>query len=316
MDPAPGAAIFVDAEDDRDELRRRLRAVLDHYGATHQEAVRGGLHLISLTGDDAVLATCTKGGKIEPTPRYAQLLEAAGDIKPKMMQVQQFIGLLTRMAIRADGAVQLISHPSLTGINSDTGLSGSTQWHNSVRARSYLKSVKPENGEQPETDLHELVFKKNNYGPVTHSIVLRYQDGLYLPVPGVASLDQAAQEAAAQTVFLDLLARFTRENRNASDRTGKAYAPALFSGEDEATRAGVTKRALEAAMRQLFKAGKIWNEPCGKRLGHSSGSPQRAEKCPRPVPCRGFAVGTAVTGRPPHRSAQAEFPHAAPTLGV
>jgi RecA-family ATPase len=281
MDPAPGAAIFVDAEDDRDELRRRLRAVLDHYGATHQEAVRGGLHLISLTGEDAVLATCSKGGKIEPTPRYAQLLEAASDIKPKMIgiassadvfagseidrsQVQQFIGLLTRMAIRADGAVQLISHPSLTGINSDTGLSGSTQWHNSVRARSYLKSVKPENGEQPETDLRELVFKKNNYGPVTHSIVLRYQDGLYLPVPGVASLDQAAQEAVAQAVFLDLLARFTRENRNASDRTGKAYAPALFSGEDEATRARVTKRALEAAMRQLFKAGKIWNEPCGK----------------------------------------------------
>jgi regulator of protease activity HflC (stomatin/prohibitin superfamily) len=29
-----------------------------------------------------------------------------------------------------------------------------------------------------------------------------------------------------------------------------------------------------------------------------------------------FAVGTAVTGRRPHRSAQAEFPHAAPTLGV
>ena len=29
-----------------------------------------------------------------------------------------------------------------------------------------------------------------------------------------------------------------------------------------------------------------------------------------------FAVGTAVTGRPPHRTARAEFPHAAPTLGV
>ena len=29
-----------------------------------------------------------------------------------------------------------------------------------------------------------------------------------------------------------------------------------------------------------------------------------------------FAVGTAVTDRPPHRTARAEFPHAAFTLGV
>ena len=29
-----------------------------------------------------------------------------------------------------------------------------------------------------------------------------------------------------------------------------------------------------------------------------------------------FVVGTVVTDRPPHRTARAEFPHAAPTLGV
>jgi hypothetical protein len=28
-----------------------------------------------------------------------------------------------------------------------------------------------------------------------------------------------------------------------------------------------------------------------------------------------FAVGTVVTDRPPHRTARAEFPHAAPTSG-
>jgi hypothetical protein len=30
----------------------------------------------------------------------------------------------------------------------------------------------------------------------------------------------------------------------------------------------------------------------------------------------GFAVGTLIAERPPHRAARAEFPHAAPTLGV
>jgi RecA-family ATPase len=91
--------------------------------------------------------------EIEPTKRYKQLLEIAGDLKPKMIgiassadvfagseidrsQVKQFISLMTGIAIAANGAVALIAHPSLTGINTGTGLSGSTQWHNSVRARA------------------------------------------------------------------------------------------------------------------------------------------------------------------------------------
>jgi hypothetical protein len=42
-------------------------------------------------------------------------------------QVQQFINLTTRLAIVANGALVLITHPSLTGINTGSGLSGSTQ---------------------------------------------------------------------------------------------------------------------------------------------------------------------------------------------
>jgi hypothetical protein len=38
----------------------------------------------------------------------------------------------------------LLSHPSLTGINSGTGLSGTTGWHNSVRARMYFVRPKPD----------------------------------------------------------------------------------------------------------------------------------------------------------------------------
>jgi RecA-family ATPase len=178
--------------------------------------------------------------------------------------VQQFIGLLTRVAMLAGGAVQLISHPSLTGINTDTGLSGNTQWHNAVRARRYLKSVKPEAGEQPDSDLREIVFKKNNYGPITDSIVLRWQDGLFLPVSGVSSLDQAAREELAQEVFLTLLKRFRAQNRYVSDKASISYAPALFAREQEAKSAGLSSKNLEASMRQLFKAGRIWNEPYGK----------------------------------------------------
>ena len=36
--------------------------------------------------------------------------------------------------------------------------------------------------------------------------------------------------------------------------------------EDEAKKAGLSKQNLEAAMRQLFKNNKIWNEPYGQAL--------------------------------------------------
>ncbi len=115
------------------------------------DVIKGGLQLISFAGQDAVLATANRSGKIEPTALYKQPLEAAGDIKPKMIgiassanvfadseiersQVQQFIGLLTRLGIIANGAVVLISHPSLTGISMDTGLSGNTQWRNALES--------------------------------------------------------------------------------------------------------------------------------------------------------------------------------------
>jgi RecA-family ATPase len=236
---------------------------------------------MTLCGQDAVLATVSRNGKIEGTTLYKQLVEAAGDIKPVMMgiaasanvfagseidrsQVQQFVGLLTRLAIVANGSVVLISHPSQTGVANDSGISGSTQWHNAVRARFYLKGIKSENGEPADTDVRELVFKKNQYGPTSENIVVRYQNGLFLPVAGVNSIDKMAQEQRAVEVFLNLLARFTRENRKVGDKPGISYAPALFAREEEAKKLGLTSKALEAAMRQLFKDQKIWNEPYGR----------------------------------------------------
>jgi RecA-family ATPase len=70
---------------------------------------------------------------------------------------------LKRLAIVSNGSVVLLSHPSLTGINTGSGISGSTAWHNSVRSRFYMTAPKIEPGEQPDTDLREILFKKANY---------------------------------------------------------------------------------------------------------------------------------------------------------
>lgn len=279
--PEQGPALFIDCEDDEKVIHYRLAAIAKHYGVCFTELIKSGLHPSTLVGKDTVLATVSRSGLVEPTPLYHQLLQAAGDIKPGIIgiaasanvfagnendraQVQQFVNLTTRIAIAANGAVVLITHPSNTGVSSGTGLSGSTQWHNAVRARFYLKGVKPEPGEQPDKHLREIEFKKNQYGDLAESIALRWQDGLYLPIDG-ATFTRAEQEGRADEVFLELLRRFNAENRHVSNNLGPTYAPALFAREESARRAGLSSASLTGAMRRLFEAKKIFNEPHGKR---------------------------------------------------
>jgi RecA-family ATPase len=84
---------------------------------------------------------------------------------------------------------------------SGSGLSGSTAWHGAFRFRQYLKSAKASDGDQPDNDMRELEFKKNQYGPRGESIILRYQRGLFLPEAGISSLDKASRSAKAEEVL-------------------------------------------------------------------------------------------------------------------
>src|SRR5262249_30264344 len=283
--PAQGPALFIDAEDGEKVIHRRLAAITAHYGVTFNDLIKGGLHLISCFGQDAVLATASRNGKIEPTALYQQILEAVGDIKPVMIgiassanvytgseidrsQVQQFVGLMTHLPIVANGSVVLISHPSLTGVTTESGISGSTQWHNAVRARFYMKGVKPkgvkpEEGDEPDTDLREIVFEKNNYGPVSDSITLRYQNGLFLPVAGATSFERAAREAKAAAMFLDQLGK-DEMNLSMNSHSGN-YAPRVLARMLNTKNQGVTEKDLGEAMQRLYAAGKIRVENYGRR---------------------------------------------------
>jgi RecA-family ATPase len=281
--PEPGPAFYLGAEDDKDEIHIRIAAIAQHYGVTFKELIDGGLHVLPLLGEDATLcAVRAKSGRIETTGLYRQLYEAAGDIKPKnisidtlsrafagneidRVQVYAFAMHMQALAKVAGGAVTVLSHPSLAGIASGSGISGSTAWHGAFRFRQYLTGVKATDSEQPESDLWELKFKKNQYGPTGEAIVLRYQHGLFLPEAGTSSLDKLARDATAQEMFLELLRRFSDQGRNLGDKPNAPnYAPTAFSREDEARDQNIRKPDFEAAMRRLFESGKIHVESYGR----------------------------------------------------
>jgi RecA-family ATPase len=281
--PEPGPAFYLGAEDDKDELHIRLAAIAKHYGVTFKDLIDGGLHVLCLLGQDATLCAVTgKSGKVQVTDLYRLIFEAAADVKPKnisidtlsrafagneidRVQVYAFAMHMQALAMVAGGSVTVLSHPSLSGIASGSGISGSTAWHGAFRFRQYLTGVKAESGEQPDNDLRQLEFKKNQYGPTAETIALRYQRGLFLPVAGVSTLDKMAAERRAEDVFMTLLAKFAQQGRNVSDKpTSNNYAPTMFAKESAAKSQSIRKPDLEAAMRRLFDTDKIHVDNYGR----------------------------------------------------
>jgi RecA-family ATPase len=277
--PEFGPAMVVCCEDDEDELHRRLSDILRHYGVTFTDLK--DIHIISLAGQDALMAVPERNGLIKPTELFERLDTAARDIRPRLIvldnsadlfggnendraQVRQFIGILRGLAIAANAGVVLTSHPSLTGQHSGTGLSGSTAWHASVRSRLYMKRATTEKGEEPDPNLRVIEVMKSNYGPIGEIINMHWKDGVFVPMASMGNLDRFAAEQRADEAFYSNLVRFTRQGRTVSHKpTANAYAPAEFAREKEAREAGMRKADFEAAMRRLLTAEKIRVESYG-----------------------------------------------------
>jgi RecA-family ATPase len=275
--PEPGPALVVACEDEADKLHRRLSAIVAHYGASFAEL--GRFHAVSLAGEDALLATPTRSGLIEPTKLFSKLQEAACDIRPQLIvldnsadvfggsendraQVRQFIGILRGLAIAANAGILLTSHPSLTGLSTGSGLSGSTAWHASVRSRLYMKRAVTEKDEEPDPNVRVIEMMKSNYGPIGETITVRWQDGLFLPEASLGFLDKAAAEQSADELFLKLLDRFQGQGRNVSHaKTSNNYAPTMFAKDTDAKG---KRKELAEAMERLFRADRIKAEPYGR----------------------------------------------------
>jgi RecA-family ATPase len=272
--PEQGPAFYIGAEDDKDELHIRLAAIAKHYRVTFKELVEAGLHVLCLLGQDATLcATNPRTGKVETTALYKHLYEAAGDIKPKNIsidtlsrafagneidrsQVYGFASHMQALAMVASGSVTVLSHPSLAGIASGSGISGSTAWHGAFRFRQYLRGIKADGGEQPDGDVRQLEFKKNQYGPTGETIVLRYQGGLFLPEHGLSTIERAARDAEAEQTLMAIGKKLQARGQEFSPMPhAHTYAPTIIVRNAEAK--GFKKGELVGAFDRLLDQHKL-----------------------------------------------------------
>jgi RecA-family ATPase len=295
MKVTQGSVLFVTSEDDRKDVNLNLRAILK--AERKSLAHCPGLHILPLADRDACLAAAST--KLEPvaaTPLWRAfvrvierrklrlvILDALADLfggeENSRRHARGFIVLLKQLAIRQKLAVILIAHPSLTGMNTGSGLSGSTDWHNGPRARLYFQRPKEE-GKTLDIGLRTLTVMKVQYAQEGTVFRLRRKAGffVYEGRDGGSAFDYAASEAKAEAVFLTLLQAFDDQGRTVSPNRSSSYAPTVFANEMEAD--GVTKTQLARAMSKLLKDKRIHVETTGPP------SKQRKKLVPGPDPAK------------------------------
>jgi RecA-family ATPase len=273
-----GPVIFFSAEDETDEIHRRLADICASENIDFKALE--DLHILPMAGLNALLASHDRGsGSMKKTELWIELVRVISLVKPALLvidtqadafggdeinrrQVREFVGILRGLAFNENVAVLLLSHPSLTGLGSGTGTSGSTGWNNSLRSRLYFERIFADDRKtEADPNLRLLSNKKANYAQRGTEIRVRWEDGLFKPDGKASGADKKAATQVAEQVFMDLLRMFESQGRNVSPNESKTYAPTVFAAHPDAK--GITKRMFALAMERLFQANRIRIEVSG-----------------------------------------------------
>ncbi|MBW9074941.1 AAA family ATPase [Agrobacterium deltaense] len=218
-----GPVIYLGAEDDENEFKRRFHDIARSEGVSRGEIK--GLHLIPMADKDPLLSEPDKKGQMQPTATWHRLVETVRRVRPvalwldtaadlfggdeiKRVQVRQFVAMLRTLAIAQRVTIVLLYHPSQSGIESGTGKSGSTAWFNSVRSAVFMTEEKDDSG-----NLRRIRNTKSNYGKKGKGFVVKWQRGVFVlhdenapPTP-----EETERRGDAEREVLKRLDEFWRE---------------------------------------------------------------------------------------------------------
>ena len=267
MEPLSGKTIYLGAEDDADEFHRRLVDIASAHGQELDFLFM--FRLLPMADIDPLLSVPNRAGVMTPTPLWESFADYARDFRPRLIvldtaadlfagdevkrsQVRQFIAMLRKLAMAIDCAIILLAHPSVQGMQTGTGLSGSTGWNNSVRSRLYLTRPKDDEG---DSDIRILKTMKSNYGKTGDEIRLRWKDGAFILDDGKPTVGATLLQGKAERVFREALSDINRHGDRVAKTKGLNYAPKLIAERPEAD--GLSVKIFEKAMASLLTAGEI-----------------------------------------------------------
>lgn len=185
---------YLSCEDRLDVLHWRLRHICEHLGLD-MASLAGWLDVRDLVGHDTIIWQ----PEVFTTPTYdvlaeqfrqsgAQVLvidgitDAFGGDENSRWQVKAFVNALLALIDPCDGALLLQAHVNKECAKSNgttEGYSGSTAWHNAVRARWYLhhETDQDQDSKTQKTGALLLELQKSNLGRADQTITFRWHEG-------------------------------------------------------------------------------------------------------------------------------------------
>ena len=214
--------LMVMCEDDELEVKRRQLDINKWRGIDEFGAGPADFHLGPRVGGDNILVTFPNQGEDKAGVFFGHLCEeiefAKGDAENILVildtaadmfggneNVRREVNTLLKtylgsIAVKYDATVILLAHPSLSGMASKSGLSGSTGWQNGVRARSYLSRV------EDSDDIRILSRKKSNYSDISgdSDITLIWENGVLIVPTSPNQLDRIHDTALKHDVMAEV----------------------------------------------------------------------------------------------------------------
>jgi RecA-family ATPase len=194
--------MYLSCEDRERVLHYRLSRIC-RYEGINLASLRGWLEVVDLVGHDTVLWERDPRTGFTFTSAFGELAERVKAHETELLIVdgisdtfggnenargdaKRFINALVGLIPPDRGAVLLVGHiakPAAASAATSEGYSGSTGWHNSVRARWYLypETEPGEDGGRPErTGDLILELQKSNLGRTDQQMRFRWDDEAHL----------------------------------------------------------------------------------------------------------------------------------------
>jgi RecA-family ATPase len=277
------ASLGVYCEDSQEELWRRQEDINSDYGI--DMTALSDVHWMPRLGEDNLIMVFARNGVGEFTKFHGEILTAALDFRARHVSidtaadtfggneidrnhVRQYVSRACgSIARKINGSVMICAHPSVSGLTSGEGASGSTGWNNSFRSRLFFRAPDADKGEIPDPDARILDRKKANYAARNDQIKLRWRNGVIEPeAPPIAAGATAFGKIDIKDAFLGLLDEFSTAKRNVSaDAHSRNFAPRLFGKLPRDQRHDYREADFNRAMEVLFKARAIENQEYGRR---------------------------------------------------
>lgn len=261
--------LYLSAEDRADVLHWRLAHIAAHEGIAADDL--DGLRVVDLVGHDSILFRRTPFAGAGVTAAYSKLKRLIAETRAEVLvvdgvsdtfganendraDVKQFVNSLVGL-VGNDGAVILIHHVAKTAAvagSTSEGYSGSTGWHNAVRARWYLypETEQGEEGTKP-TGALVLALQKSNFGRNDLSLRLRWNDAAHLFVceASESRLDTFVRDETEQAAIV----RAMREVAARGD-----YVPAAALGPRTALHVLSTSPTFPDALKRRGAKKRFW----------------------------------------------------------